>query len=162
MNFPLEIRHSHMNDVALEHHIPQHLRNLDAYQAGRSAGSVVRELGVSPERIVKLASNENPLGMSPKAAATLAQSTNLALYPDTENLELIDAISRKFQVTASQVIVGSGSSEIIDIVSRLLLTQESSAIYDQSSFIAYRQAITKCGARHIKVPSKAFGHDLLT
>jgi len=135
------------------------VRAISPYQAGKPITQLAREMGIPVERIVKLASNENPLGMSPKAkvAMEIAIAT-LERYPD--DFELKSAVASHNGLGAERVVLGNGSNDVLDLIARVFLTAGRSAIYSQHAFAVYPLASLSSGAELIAVPAKDFGHDL--
>ncbi|EWM51877.1 histidinol-phosphate transaminase [Bordetella holmesii 70147] len=131
------------------------------YQAGKPIEELAREFGLDPAGIVKLASNENPLGMPESARqAMLAAATALARYPDPNGFDLKAALAARYGVPANWITLGNGSNDILEIVALALLEPGVSAVYAQHSFAVYRLATQARGARHLVVPAKDYGHDL--
>jgi len=123
--------------------------------------SVAREFGLKVGTIVKLASNENPLGMSPLARqAVEAFSDDLARYPDPECIELRTALSAKHNVPMDWIIVGNGSAEILQTASRAFLSHGRAGLASQYSFTSYQREAEAAGARCIMVPARDYGVDL--
>ena len=140
---------------------PSYIRNIAPYQPGKPTPELARELGLNEADIVKLASNENPLGVSPKALAAIQKALpELALYPDGAGFDLKAVISRKFKVDAAQIVLGNGSNDILELAARTFLTPGKSAVYSQHAFAVYSLATQAVGAAGIEVPAKNFGHDL--
>jgi histidinol-phosphate aminotransferase len=140
---------------------PANIRGIAPYLPGKPISDVARELGMSEADIIKLASNENPLGPSPKALEAIRGAlTDLALYPDGSGFALKAVISRKFGVTHDQIVLGNGSNDVLELAARTFLTMQDSAIYSQYAFAVYPLAIQAVGAAGIEVPAKAFGNDL--
>ncbi len=135
------------------------LRDLFPYQPGKSIASVQRELGL--KSVVKLASNENPLGPSPRALAAYrkAERSN-ALYPEGSSPELRAALGRFHGVEPESVIVGNGSDEIIRLLCESFLDVEDEVVVSQFSFIRFKQQASMRGARVIEVPMTDWTHDL--
>ena len=93
----------------------QVLENVTTYEAGKPIELVVREYGVNPSDVIKLASNENPYGTSPKVVAKIQElAKNMFVYPDDSMYELKEALAKKFDVTNKHVIIGSGSDQILE------------------------------------------------
>jgi histidinol-phosphate aminotransferase len=134
------------------------------YQGGKPIDETAREFGLKPEQIVKLASNENPLGMPPSAQTAISQALrNLAdagRYPDANGFELKAALAQKFQVPADWLTLGGGSNDILELAAAAFLAPGTSCVYAQFSFVVYALATQARGARAIVVPAKDFGHDL--
>lgn len=140
---------------------PANIRAIAPYQGGKPISELAREMGLNEAEIVKLASNENPLGMSPKAQMALeAAIENIARYPDGNSFALRDAVSHKFGVQASQIVFGNGSNDILELVARAFLTAGDEVIYSQHAFAVYPLVTQAVGATGIVVPAVAFGHDL--
>lgn len=138
-----------------------YVQAISPYIGGKPIAEVARQFGLQPERIVKLASNENPLGMSPKAReammAALADSTR---YPDNDGYALKQALASKLSVPAEWITLGHGSSDLLEMAARALLTDADAGMYSRYSFIVYTQAVQGVGATHQIVPDRDFGHDL--
>lgn len=129
------------------------------YQPGKPIEELQRELGLSD--IVKLASNENPLGLSPKVKALLQDNLDeLTRYPDGAAFELKQALADKLSVTADQLTVGNGSNDVLDLIGQVFLDESVSAIYSEHAFVVYPIMIQYLEAKAIKVPAKDYGHDL--
>ncbi len=140
---------------------PRHVSAIAPYQAGKPIEELAREFGLDPAGIVKLASNENPLGMPESARkAMLAAAESLARYPDPNGFDLKAALSQRYGVPASWITLGNGSNDILEIAALALLEPGASAVYAQHSFAVYRLATQARGARHIVVPARDYGHDL--
>lgn len=140
---------------------PEYIRSIAPYQPGKPISDVARELGLAEEEIIKLASNENPLGPSPKALDAIARALpELALYPDGGGFALKEVICRKFGVHAAQIILGNGSNDVLELAARTFLTAGTSAVYSQHAFAVYPLATQAVGATGIEVPAKNFGNDL--
>ena len=140
---------------------PAHIRDIAAYQPGKPISDLARELGMAEADIIKLASNENPLGPSPKALAAIAKALpNLALYPDGNGFALKQVIARKFAVGMQQILLGNGSNDVLELAARTFLEAGDSALYSQHAFAVYALATQAVGARGIEVPAKKYGNDL--
>lgn len=140
---------------------PEYIRDIAPYQPGKPTSELARELGLDPAAIIKLASNENPLGVSPKALAAMQKVLpELALYPDGNGFELKTAIAKKFHVQHDNIVLGNGSNDILELAARTFLTAGESAVYSQHAFAVYPLVVKAMGARGIEVPAKNFGHDL--
>jgi len=140
---------------------PAHVRAIAPYQPGKPIGELAREMGLNEADIVKLASNENPLGLPPKARAALeAAVSDLARYPDGNGFELKAAISQKFGVSAEQIVLGNGSNDVLEIAARTFLTPADSAVFSEYAFAVYPLEVQAAGAECIEVRAKDYGHDL--
>ena len=140
---------------------PQYIRDIAPYQPGKPTSELARELDLNPADIIKLASNENPLGVSPKALAAMQRLLpELALYPDGNGFELKQVIAEKFAVPCDGIVLGNGSNDILELAARTYLTAGDSAVFSQHAFAVYPLVVKAMGARGIEVPAKNFGHDL--
>ena len=140
---------------------PNHIQKIAPYQGGKPITEVARELGLQVENIVKLASNENPLGISPKAEFAIQEALlDIARYPDGNSFALRDAVSKKFNVAPTQIVFGNGSNDILELAARAFLTTDCETIYSQHAFAVYPLVTQATGAKGVVVPAKDFGHDL--
>lgn len=140
---------------------PGYIRAIAPYQPGKPTSELARELGLDEAGIVKLASNENPLGVSPKAACAMrALLDGLARYPDGNGFELKQALSRRFGVGLDGIVLGNGSNDVLELAARAFLAPGLSAVYAQHAFAVYPLAVQAVGAQGIVVPAREFGHDL--
>jgi len=138
-----------------------YVRAIAPYQAGKPIEELAREHGLQPDSIVKLASNENPLGMPESARAAIgAALAELGRYPDSNGFELKAALSRKLGVPADWITLGNGSNDILEGAAAVMLAPGRSCVYAQHSFAVYPLATMARGARSIVVPARDFGHDL--
>jgi histidinol-phosphate aminotransferase len=138
---------------------PSYIRAIAPYQPGKPIAELERELGISG--IVKLASNENPLGCSPRATAAMQQALQtIALYPDGNGFELKDALSKKYGLGHERIVLGNGSNDMLELAARAFLTVGDKAVYSQHAFAVYPLATQAVGATGICVPAVNFGHDL--
>ncbi|PYK66179.1 MAG: histidinol-phosphate transaminase [Verrucomicrobia bacterium] len=137
------------------------LRELTVYEPGKPIEETARELGVEPGAIVKLASNENPLGPSPKAIQAMHDALeNAHLYPDGSGLYLRKSIATKLGVAPDNIILGNGSNEVIEFLGHAFLNPGDDVITSQHAFIVYKLLATSFGARAIEVPAPDFQQDL--
>jgi histidinol-phosphate aminotransferase len=135
------------------------VRGLQPYQPGKPIEELQRELGLSD--VVKLASNENPLGPSPLALAAAQRALKqLHLYPDASGFELKKKLAAKLGVSEQQFTLGNGSNDVLDLIARTFLGPGCSAVFSQHAFIVYPIAVQAVGARAIVTPAKNWGHDL--
>ena len=135
------------------------VQGLHPYQPGKPIEELQRELGLT--EIVKLASNENPLGLSPKVKALLASNLDeLTRYPDGAGFDLKNALSAHLGVQADQITIGNGSNDVLDLIGQCFLDETTSAVYSEHAFIVYPIMIQLNGARALKVPAVSYGHDL--
>jgi histidinol-phosphate aminotransferase len=137
------------------------LRDLAVYEPGKPIEETARELGAEASQIIKLASNENPLGPSPKALVAMRAALESAhLYPDGGGYYLREALAAKLGLTRDQIILGSGSNEIIEFLGHAFLDRGDDVITSEHAFIAYKLVASVFGARTIEVPSPDLRHDL--
>ena len=140
---------------------PDYIRAIMAYQPGKPISELAREMGIAEESIVKLASNENPLGMSVRARdAAIAAIGEISRYPDGGAFALKKALCARFGVQPAQLVIGNGSNDILELASQAFLAPGLSAVYSRHAFAVYPLATNARGARGIEVAAKNFGHDL--
>jgi histidinol-phosphate aminotransferase len=137
------------------------LKTLPTYQPGRPIEEVARELGLPVDSIIKVASNENPLGPSPRAVAALRQAAAAVhLYPDGNAFYLKQKLAAKLGVEPANLVLGNGSNEIIEFVGHALLGPDSNVVVSQYCFAIYPIVAKMFGAEVITVPARQYGHDL--
>ncbi len=137
------------------------LRDLIAYEPGKPIEDVARELGLEPDEIIKLASNENPIGPSPKAVEAMKEAVeNVHFYPDGGGWRLRNAIAEKFGLNRENVILGNGSNEIIELIGHAFLNPGDNVIVADHAFVVYKLMATLFGADTIEIPDPGFVHDL--
>ena len=137
------------------------LRDLVVYEPGKPIEETARELDVDPNAIIKLASNENPLGPSPKAVEAMRDALeNAQLYPDGGGFYLREALAAKLNFKRENIILGNGSNEIIEFLGHAFLNGDDEVITSEHAFIAYKLIATLFGARTIETPSPDYRHDL--
>lgn len=140
---------------------PEYIRAIAPYQGGKPISELAREMGLNEADIVKLASNENPLGMSPKAMMAVEGAIeDIARYPDGNAFALREAVSRQYGVAASQIVFGNGSNDILELAARAFLQPGDEAIYSQHAFAVYPLVTQAVGAKGVVVPAKEYAHDL--
>ncbi|HEV7799841.1 MAG TPA: histidinol-phosphate transaminase [Burkholderiales bacterium] len=140
---------------------PHYIRAIAPYQPGKPISELARELGLDPASIIKLASNENPLGVSPLAQQAIsAVLSDLSRYPDGNGFELKQALKRRFGVPTDCMVLGNGSNDVLDLAARAFLRPGDEAVYSQHAFAVYPIAVQAIGARGIEVPARDYGHDL--
>lgn len=137
------------------------LRHLVSYEPGKPVEDLARELGIAPGDIIKLASNENPLGPSPKARQAMIEAIDRAhFYPDGGGYYLREAIAEQTGLTMQHVILGCGSNEIIEFIGHAYLQPDDEIVVAEHSFAVYRLMAQLFGAKVIDVPDPGFVHDL--
>ncbi|MEM5273851.1 histidinol-phosphate transaminase [Cupriavidus taiwanensis] len=140
---------------------PDYVRAISPYVAGKPIAEVAREFGLDEAGIVKLASNENPLGMPESARLAVAEAVaELGRYPDANGFALKGALSARFGVPADWLTLGNGSNDILELAAHALVEPGQSIVYAEYSFAVYALATQEIGARAIEVPARAYGHDL--
>jgi histidinol-phosphate aminotransferase len=140
---------------------PSYIRAIAPYQPGKPISELAREMGFDEKDIIKLASNENPNGVSPKAKKAIERELGgLARYPDGNAFELKAALARRHGVSREQFVVGNGSNDVLELVAAVFLARGGAAVYSQHTFAVYPLATQARGAQGIVVPAKTFGHDL--
>lgn len=136
-----------------------YVRAISPYQPGKPMTELAREMGMPVEKIVKLASNENPLGMSPMAKkAVEAAISGIARYPD--QFDLIAKLAERCALPPNQVVLGNGSNDVLDLIARVFLAPGRSAVFAQHAFAVYPLATLSTGAEPICASAKNYGHDL--
>ncbi len=140
---------------------PDYVRSISPYQPGKPIGELAREMGLVEANIVKLASNENPLGMSPRAReAAIDALTSIERYPDGNGFELKEALGRRFGVGQDRLVLGNGSNDVLELAARAFLGAGHSSVFAQHAFAVYPLATIAAGGRCIEVPARDYGHDL--
>jgi histidinol-phosphate aminotransferase len=140
---------------------PGYVRAIAAYQPGKPISELARELGLAEAGIIKLASNENPLGVSPRARRAIEGAVaDLARYPDGNGYELKQALARRCGIAAERIVLGNGSNDVLEMAARAFLAPGLEAVYSQHAFAVYPLAVQAIGATGIEVPARNYGHDL--
>jgi len=139
--------------------VSDNIKNITPYVPGKPIGELERELGISGS--IKLASNENPLGPSPKALAALKKVVEgLNRYPDGSGFFLSQALAAKYNVELSQIILGNGSNELIELAVRTFVQTGDEVISADPSFVVYKMITQAAGGTNVIVPCKDMRHDL--
>ena len=139
--------------------IPERIRSLTPYKPGRPIEEVERELGISGS--IKIASNENPLGPSPRALAALAAALpGIHRYPDGGAVVLAEKLADRLGVDPRRIVFGNGSNEILELACRLLAGPGDEVLFSADAFLVYPLVATAVGATPVKAPPKGFEHDL--
>jgi histidinol-phosphate aminotransferase len=140
---------------------PDYVRAIAPYQGGKPISEVAREFGLDEARIIKLASNENPLGMPESAKQAMrAAVAEAGRYPDGNGFELKAAITEKYGVPAEWITLGNGSNDILELAAHAFVQPGQSVIYAQYSFAIYALATQAVGGRSLVIDAKNYGHDL--
>lgn len=141
--------------------VASHIKSIAPYVPGKPIAELARELSLEESAIVKLASNENPLGPSPKGlAAAQASLKEIALYPDGAGFSLKAKLCNKLGLRQENIVLGNGSNDVLDMAARAFLGPGASAVYAQHAFAVYPIATQTVGAKGIEVPASHYGHDL--
>jgi histidinol-phosphate aminotransferase len=147
--------------MTIEGYANRFVCDLVAYEPGKPIDETAREMGLRVEQIVKLASNENPLGPSPRAKEAMQRALNEAhLYPDGGGYRLRSAIAARTGLELGNVVIGNGSNEIIELLCHAFLNRETELVAARHAFVVYRLMATLFGARYVEVPDPGFVHDL--
>lgn len=147
--------------MSIKNYANQFVCDLVAYEPGKPIDETARELGLKPEDIIKLASNENPLGPSPVAKEAMRKAIDEAhIYPDGGGYRLRSAIADKFSLSISNVVLGNGSNEIIELLCHSFLNPGAELIAAEHAFVVYKLMATLFGAKYVEVPDPGFVHDL--
>ena len=138
--------------------VPPHIASISPYVPGKPLAELERELGLTSS--IKLASNENPLGPSPKVARALrAQLGQINRYPDGSAWELTRALAAKLQVPPETILFGNGSNELIDIAVRTFLRPGEESVSAAGAFVVYQLATQAAGGTNVVVPLREHPHD---
>lgn len=140
---------------------PPYIRAISPYQPGKPISELAREMGMDERTIIKLASNENPLGTSPLAREAMKNTLEeVSLYPDGSGFELKAALSRRYGVASEQIVLGNGSNDVLELAARVFLKPGGAAVYSQHAFAVYPLVTQAVGASGISVRAMNYGHDL--
>ncbi len=131
---------------------------LQPYSGGKPIEELQRELGL--DEIIKLASNENPLGPSQNVLDAIASTKDLSRYPDGNGFSLKKALAEKHNIDPDKITLGNGSNDVLEMVARAFVTPEHEVIYSQHSFAVYPIVTQAVGAEHVVVPANDWGNDL--
>jgi histidinol-phosphate aminotransferase len=143
----------------VRHLVPEWIRTLTPYPPGKPIEEVERELGIQGS--IKLASNENPLGPSPRAvAAVSAALSGMHLYPDGSAFYLRRRLAERHRVSPDDILVGNGSNEIIELIVRTFLRPRDEAVMADQAFVIYRMVVQAVAATPRVIPLRNFTHDL--
>ena len=136
------------------------LDDIKIYEAGKPIELVVREYGIASEDVVKLASNENPIGTSPAVAKAIVANANKAhLYPDDSMFELKNGLAQKYGVRDENIIIGAGSDQVLEFISRAVLDENSSVLMSAVTFAMYEIYAKQMGAKIIRTASYEHKYD---
>ncbi len=137
------------------------IRAISPYQPGKPISELAREMGLQESAIVKLASNENPLGMSPLVTEALARElAELPRYPDGNGFVLKAALAAKTGVEPNRIVLGNGSNDVLDLIARTFLAPGDEAVFSQHGFAVYPLSTLAASGKPVQVPARDYGHDL--
>ena len=140
---------------------PANVRAIAPYVPGKPIGETARELGIAEADSLKMASNESPLGPSPKALEAIRGAlADLHYYPDGSGYELKGKLAARLGLAPENFVLGNGSNDVLELVARAFLTRDDSAVHSQHAFVVYPLAIQAIGAKAIEVPARRYGNDL--
>ncbi|MCK5881804.1 MAG: aminotransferase class I/II-fold pyridoxal phosphate-dependent enzyme, partial [Sinobacterium sp.] len=137
------------------------VQGIKPYQPGKPIEELQRELGLS--NIVKLASNENPLGLSKKVVEAISAPSvlsELTRYPDGAGFDLKAKLSQKYSVATECITLGNGSNDVLNLIGLSYINDKCSVVFSEHAFVVYPIMTQYLGARAISVPAKEYGHDL--
>jgi histidinol-phosphate aminotransferase len=145
--------------MSIAEQAPAYIRAISPYIPGKPITELAREMGLAVDSIVKLASNENPLGMSPKAKKAVEDAlSGIERYPD--NFGLTRALAERCGVADAQIVLGNGSNDILELAARAFLGPNRSAVFSAHAFAVYPLATMATGAECIVAAARDYGHDL--
>ena len=137
------------------------VQKLSPYVPGKPVEELAREFGLRAEDIVKLASNENPLGPSPKALEAIRSAFDeLTRYPDGNGFLLKQALAERLGVNTSMITLGNGSNDILELITRAFVSPQHEVVFSEHAFAVYPIVTQAVGARPGVVPARDWGHDL--
>lgn len=147
--------------MSIQQYANQFVCDLVAYEPGKPISETARELGLNPDEIVKVASNENPLGPAPMALEAIRNAAEeMHIYPDGGGYNLRSALAEKFEVELKNVVLGNGSNEIIELLCHCFLNDNAELIAAEHAFVVYKLMATLFGANYVEVADPDFIHDL--
>jgi histidinol-phosphate aminotransferase len=139
--------------------VSENIKNITPYSPGKPIEELERELGIQGS--IKLASNENPIGPSPRALTAIKKAVSgLSRYPDGSGYYLSQALAKKYGVELSQIVLGNGSNELIELAVRTFVQQGDEVISADPSFVVYKMITQAAGGVNVIVPLKENRHDL--
>jgi histidinol-phosphate aminotransferase len=148
-------------DFSMKDLAPANVRAIAPYVPGKPIAETARELGIPERDILKMASNENPLGPSPAALAAIRGALgDLNYYPDGSGYDLKRELAARMPVDPSNIVLGNGSNDVLELVARAFLRAGESAAYSQHAFMVYPLVVQAIGAKGIEVPAREYGNDL--
>jgi len=137
------------------------ISKLAPYEPGMPITDLARKFNLNPDNVIKIASNENPLGCSALVTKTIVDNIDeIARYPDGYGYDLKNALAEFYQVTVEQIILGNGSNDILDLIARVFLRTGTNAIFSQYAFIVYKLVTIASGAEFKEVDAIDYAHNL--
>lgn len=147
--------------MSLEKIIKPQIKTLPVYETGKPIEYVAREFGLDPDGVLKMASNENPLGASPKAIEAVSKHLNgLNYYPDGGCFDLRNKVAKIRGVKPNQLLFGNGSNEILEFVAQAFIDKGDETVFGAQSFIVYKLATIFMGGTCVSVPMPNLQYDL--
>lgn len=147
--------------MSIQNFANQFVCDLVAYEPGKPIEETARELGLDPDSIVKLASNENPLGPAPLAIEAMKnEAAGVHIYPDGGGYKLRNALAEKYDLALENIVLGNGSNEIIELLCHCFLNQDAELIAAEHAFVVYKLMATLFGAKYVEVADPDFIHDV--
>ncbi|MGA0825458.1 MAG: histidinol-phosphate transaminase, partial [Burkholderiaceae bacterium] len=132
--------------ASLNQRVPSYLKAIAPYQPGKPIADIARAYGFQEDQVVKLASNENPLGMSPKGReAMLKAAADLGRYPDGNGFNLKQALAKRFGLSTQTITLGNGSNDILELVAHAFLAPGKESLMSDHSFAVYALASQAVG-----------------
>jgi histidinol-phosphate aminotransferase len=140
---------------------PEYVRRIAPYVPGKPIEELARDYGLAEDSIVKLASNENPRGPSPRAREAIAAAcAGITRYPDGNGFALKSALAARYGVGREQIVLGNGSNDVLELATQAFLRPGDQAIYSQHAFAVYPLATQARGATGLEIPAREYAHDL--
>ena len=140
---------------------PEYIRSIAPYVPGKPIAETARELGIPEADILKMASNESPIGASPRALAAIRGALDvLHYYPDGSGFELKEKLAPRLGVAPAHLVLGNGSNDVLELVARAFLRAGDSAVFARHAFLDYPLIVQAVGATRIEVPARGFAADL--
>ncbi|MEM5295573.1 histidinol-phosphate transaminase [Burkholderia sp. JPY481] len=147
--------------MKIENSAAPYARAVSPYVIGLSTSEVAQRISVPAEKIIRLSSNENPLGVPPGVVEAIKEQIGtLNRFPDNDACRLRQVLAARFAIPENWITLGNGSNEILEMAVRLFVERGETTVSSQFAFSAYRLATTAIGGRNIVVPAKSYGHDL--
>ena len=138
----------------------ENLEKIEPYVGGMPIQELSRKIGIPEDQIIKLASNENPYGISKKVHKAISEYEEYFLYPDGSGFDLVNKISEVFNLKPNQIVLGNGSNDILELCARVVANHESEIIFSEHAFAVYGLVTKAVGAKEIVIPALDFHHDL--